>query len=1254
MVNVVSCPHREELRQLLLGQVSGSQAESLERHLDECPSCLELLDSLKAEDTLLDAARSPAASADGPDAAVRGLIDRLRGLRPEAATADTKDSGSDPPSGSDAATSAERLDFLAPPQGPGELGRLGPYRVLRVLGAGGMGVVFQAEDPHLERLVALKAMRPALAASASARQRFLREAKAAAALKHDHVITIHQVGEDRGVPFLAMEFLEGESLEARLQRQGRLPVAEAVRVGREVAEGLAAAHERGLIHRDIKPGNLWLESRGDGRPACPPDNEATGGPPRVVAAGGPPAAEKATGGPPVATDWRVKVLDFGLARAAGTEANLTRTGVVVGTPAYMAPEQARGEAVDHRADLFSLGCVLYRMLTGDVPFPGKDSLAVLAALALERPRPPRERNPDVPPALSGLVLRLLAKDPAGRPPSARAVVDALRAVESAPAAAPRTTRRRAAALVAAAVLFLAGGGLLAQQIIIRIKSKDGETEIKAPPGAGVVVEMDGKKVAEVPMATGRGIPAPVAKVPMATGRAGPEVPAKPPEGNAPKPEPAAPAKPEPVAAKSEPAPTRSGEPMSPLALVGRPAEIKGLRTWTVETRGHRGPVQAVAFSPDGKRLASAGADGTVRVWFMADGRLARALVGHTAPVQTLAWSRDGKTLVSAGDDKAVRFWDAETGQCRVLPGHTGAVFAAAWSPDGKTLATAGRDNAVRLWDGGSGELLYTLRGHEGLSGVAWLPDSKRLLTGGTDKQLLLWNAETGTQLAAVQPEADPPLRLTLEEIHSLALSPDGKVLMTAEGGGLLRGWECHLGGAAPYFLGRRPVFEWKGLAAALAWAPDGKRFADTGGNQVRVWQPQVQKPVRLLEGQPGNLQALAWAADGKTMAGGDNQGNVVFWNANSEQLVHTWPSATGPDAEPAPWESGTAWSADGKAVAACDRFGKVRLWRLDPGRLAATFQERALVGALACSPDGKTLAATGKWTDQPTTVRLWDVAGGEVRLELRGHTTSVSMLAQSIALAWSPDGKALASLGNDWTLRLWDPVTGKETRSLPASWAMVWSPDGKRLAYSTDGQAVRVVEAATGKEVHTYATERWVNELAFAPDGKTLAVYSQDANAVLSLWDVESGRPLGPLPELPPQGSGLAWLADGKTLVIKSIIGGPQLTSWDTVTRRRRVAALPADGALSPDRRLLASTAANPARLWDVEGGRPVGALLLLRDGGWLAVGPGGHYHASPGVGRDLVYVVQTDQGQEVVSPEEFEKKYGWTNDPDRVRLPGS
>jgi len=266
---------------------------------------------------------------------------------------------------------------------------------LTILGAGGMGVVFQAEDPGLQRLVALKAMLPSQASSASAKERFLREARSAAALKHPHIVTIFQVGEDRGVPYLAMEYLEGEALDGRLKREKQVPLAEVLRIGREVAEGLSCAHAKGLIHRDIKPANIWLEGE--------PGASATGG--------------------------HVKILDFGLARALGDQTHLTQSGAIVGTPAYMAPEQASGKEVDARCDLFSLGGVLYRLATGRMPFKGADTMAILNALANDLPPEPASLNQAIPPELNDLIVRLLAKKADDRPGTAREVAEVLRALE---------------------------------------------------------------------------------------------------------------------------------------------------------------------------------------------------------------------------------------------------------------------------------------------------------------------------------------------------------------------------------------------------------------------------------------------------------------------------------------------------------------------------------------------------------------------------------------------------------------------------------------------------------------------------------------------------------------------------------------------------------------------------------------------------------------------------------------------------------
>jgi serine/threonine protein kinase len=262
--------------------------------------------------------------------------------------------------------------------------RVADFRVIRRIGEGGMGVVYLAEDTHLRRQVALKLLQPAVARQPDARTRFFREARAAASLDHDNILTIHVVGEYNGRPFLVMPLLHGEPLADRLKRTPGLPPAEVARLGRETAEGLAHAHARGLVHRDIKPANLWLEGeRG-----------------------------------------RVKILDFGLARSPA-ESSVTQSGTIVGTPAYMAPEQARGRAIDGRADLFSLGCVLYEAGTGRRPFTGVDIISTLASVALDEPPPPQTVRPGLPERLSALVMRLLAKDPADRPASARLVADEL-------------------------------------------------------------------------------------------------------------------------------------------------------------------------------------------------------------------------------------------------------------------------------------------------------------------------------------------------------------------------------------------------------------------------------------------------------------------------------------------------------------------------------------------------------------------------------------------------------------------------------------------------------------------------------------------------------------------------------------------------------------------------------------------------------------------------------------------------------------
>ena len=420
-----NCPDAQALQRFLLGQSTSAEATALEEHLESCESCSATLQTLRADDSMVAALQAGSSTGDATaNEGVQLLADWLKKLRPLDDANAPLTSSANPAGLGDTEAFAKSADadrtvsyeFLAPGQHPSEMGRLGPYRVRKVLGAGGMGVVFEAYDPDLDRLVALKTMLPNQAAIPAAKKRFLREAKAAAKIKHDHIVTIYQVGEDRDVAFLAMEYLEGESLDQRLRRERRLPLPDVLRIARECAEALAAAHAQGLIHRDIKPGNIWLEMR-DERPGTRDENR--------------PADDSPLAPRPSSFAPRVKLLDFGLALPVADKAHLTHTGAIVGTPAFMAPEQLRGQTVDARADLFSLGCVMYRMATGEAAFKGSHAVSTLIAVATTNPRPPQEINPELPPALCELILLLLAKCPNDRPPFALAVVEAIRAIEQA-------------------------------------------------------------------------------------------------------------------------------------------------------------------------------------------------------------------------------------------------------------------------------------------------------------------------------------------------------------------------------------------------------------------------------------------------------------------------------------------------------------------------------------------------------------------------------------------------------------------------------------------------------------------------------------------------------------------------------------------------------------------------------------------------------------------------------------------------------
>jgi hypothetical protein len=410
----------------------------VERLLEAHPQVGSFLEPPLAGNLADEARASGGRTVGAGDQPVREKLDQTRAERP----------------GGDAAGPVP--DFLTPSQKPGSLGRLDHYEILEVVGRGGMGVVLKGFDEKLHRVVAIKVLAPELAASGTARQRFTREARAAAAVSHDHVVTIYAVEEGHRPPYLVMQFVDGGSLQAKLDAGGPPGLTEILRIGLQTAEGLAAAHRQGLVHRDVKPANILLENGVE----------------------------------------RVKITDFGLARAAD-DASLTQPGVIAGTPLYMSPEQAAGEPVDHRSDLFSLGSVLYALCTGRPPFRAGGTLAVLKRVVDDAPRPIAELNPEVPGWLCDLIARLHAKNPADRFPSAQAVADLLgqhlahlqqpnrvampAAAARPPSADPVRKRRRAGpAATVLALLGLGGGLLLAYMAGWLVRSPESHPEQPGP------------------------------------------------------------------------------------------------------------------------------------------------------------------------------------------------------------------------------------------------------------------------------------------------------------------------------------------------------------------------------------------------------------------------------------------------------------------------------------------------------------------------------------------------------------------------------------------------------------------------------------------------------------------------------------------------------------------------------------------------------------------------------------------------------
>ncbi len=596
----------------------------------------------------------------------------------------------------------------------------------------------------------------------------------------------------------------------------------------------------------------------------------------------------------------------------------------------------------------------------------------------------------------------------------------------------------------------------------------------------------------------------------------------------------APPEPSPPAAEQKP----PEKPKPKLDADGDPLPAGALaRLGSLRLR-HGSPVTSVAWSPDGKLLATGSWDNYARLWDPATGKLARDIQPQQGWVWNVAFSPDGKLLATAGDHrtKTVRLWDVATGKpVRTFEGHTNQIRGLAFSPDGKSIASASHDGTVRLWETDTGKELRQIAAGPGIImySVAFSPDGKQLATTDGGSSVRLWEAETGKVAGTLDSGGGAA------SVRCAAYSKDGKQLIAGAEGGNVRVWDVASGRQLHQARGRSVP------ALGVAFSPDGKTFAAGYGDwqdgrrdgiagEIDLWDAKSGKMLRRIGAGMSPVQAIAFAPDGKSLAAVTLNSSVLIWDpATGKPLV-------GGDAHQAGVKAASFAGAGTLITAGYDHT--VRAWDLTKNE-----QRRVLVpgdatsGVMAVSADGKRLA----WGGLDGKVRLCDAATGKEERAFDGHTGAVW------SVAFAPDGKHLASGGADRTIRLWDVATGKELRAMEghANWviALAFAPSGRLLASGSVDKSARLWDPDTGKELRKLdGHTQEVSVVAFSPDGRTLASAARDD--VVKLWEVGTGRPRWQFGPGTMGRAAVAFSPDGRLLLTATSDKERGLRLWDLAT----------------------------------------------------------------------------------------------------------
>jgi WD40 repeat protein/predicted Ser/Thr protein kinase len=988
-----------------------------------------------------------------------------------------------------AASAADGKEGPALPPGR-HIRYFGDYEILEELGRGGMGVVYKARQISLNRPVALKMIRAGLLAGDDDLRRFQNEAEAVALLDHPGIVPVYEVGELDGQRYFSMKLIEGGGL-APLPEAYRDDPRAAARLVADAAEAMAHAHARGVLHRDLKPANLLIDAAG-----------------------------------------RPHVTDFGLAKRLAEQVELTQSGAILGTPAYMSPEQAAGRrgTITTAADVYGLGAVLYSLLTGKAPFGGNSLVETLDAVRVAAPAPPTRLNAKVPRDLQTICLKCLEKDPRRRYATAQGLADDLRAwLENRPIAARPAGVLERGALFARRRPALAAAYLLAAAVV----------SLAAFGGTSAWLWRAAERArAEAEAARSR----------LAAVEYGRTV----------------------EAAHQE---WRDDDVAGTIALLdGTRPELRGWEWRYVHSLCHpelttivdpKGAIVEASFDTDVSRVATLDGSGRLRFWDAASGAalsetegrivdgleslsrdgsrlvipdewkpIARildvrtgavliALEGHTDRVYSAVFDRDGSRVATASEDGTARIWNATGGSpLRMLKApRPSSIFFATFSPDGAKVATAGGDGVARIWDAGTGEELRTLRGHaRSLNRLEFSGDGSRIVTASDDRTARVWDVESGRELltlrghtrrilwasfsrdgsrivttsedrtARIHDATNGAVVLTLKghtiPVRSARFSPDGSRLVTATAmrSEPVRIWDAKSGVESRTFHG-------DGNSVRASFSPDGATIV------VAEWGNRAPK-TRLWDARSGR-RLMAVESSGTSSATFSNDGRN-FVTANSDKTARVYDTRSGTELSTLKGHgdmlTSASFSPDSTRIVTSSNDGTARVWDAKGGTELLRLKGHGRVGSAAFSPDGSRIVTAGG----DKTAKAWDARRGVELITFSGHAGPVD------SASYSPDGSRIATAGHDGLGKVWDARTGAELLSLKGHtgtlWAVSFSPDGSRILTAGGDGTARLWDATSGTEVLALKGHAdLVRSASFSSDGTRIVTGSDDGTA--RIWD---------------------------------------------------------------------------------------------------------------------------------------------------------